>query len=426
MLSKLRQGLRRLLGRARRDERGGVAVMVAVMLPVLFGFAAFAIDGSHLYAQKTMLQNTADAAARAAIRKLPTLADVRSRAIDLAHQNMPVAAYGEVVTDATIDTGHYENGVFTATNSPGANAVRVVAARAVPLSIASIFGMATADVNAQAIALLTNSQGYEACVLALEKVETGIEINGNVSIVMPTCALMANSTAVDAFEVNGNSAYIEVSTIITVGGIDAHPSTLHLGNPPITGASPATDPYGNLPTNFNSLTSRSCPGNKCENRTIQPGRYTNQVTFSGNVTLAPGQYYFQGGIKMSGQVNVTGTDVTVAYSGNVKLSGNNVDFTIKAPTASNSLAQGINGVALYGVGATAQLDINASDAYLDGAIYSPAGFIDIGGNGALAGCSQVVAGTVRMHGTPSARQSCENVPLRGINVGGSSSVALVQ
>lgn len=425
MLSKIGQGLWRLLGRARRDERGGVAVMVAVLLPVLFGFAAFAIDGSHLYAQKTMLQNTADAAARAAIRKLPTLADVRNRAIELAHQNMPATTFGEVVTTATVDSGHYENGVFTVTNSPGANAVRVIAQRAVPLSIGAIFGMTTAEVDAQAIALLTNNAGYEACVLALEKVETGIEINGNVSIVMPTCALMANSTAVDAFEVNGNSAYIEVATIITVGGIDAHPSTLNLGNPPITGASPATDPYGNLPTNFSSLTARSCSGNKCSG-TIQPGRYANQVTFQGNVTLAPGQYYFQGGIKMSGQVNVTGTNVTVAYSGNVKMSGNNVDFTIRAPTASNSLAQGINGVALYGVGATAQLDINASDAYLDGAIYSPAGFIDIGGNGALSGCSQVVAGTVRMHGTPSARQSCENVPLRGINVGGSSSVALVQ
>jgi Flp pilus assembly protein TadG len=426
MTSRSRTHLKAFLGRLKREERGGTAIMVALLLPVLFGFAAFAVDGSHLYAQKTMLQNTADAAARAAIRKLPTLADVRLRAIALAEQNMPPAVYGDVVTNTTVDSGHYEAGVFTVTNSPGANAVRVIATRDVPLSIGAVFGMTTSTVDAQAIALLTNLQGYEACVLALEKVETGIEINGNVSIVMPTCALMANSTAVDAFEVNGNSAYIEVSTIITVGGIDAHPNTLHLANPPITGASPATDPYGNLPTSFTGLTSRSCPGNKCQDRTIQPGRYTNQVTFSGDVTLAPGMYYFQGGIKMSGQVNVTGTDVTMAYSGNVKLSGNNVDFTIKAPKTASTLAQGINGVALYGLGTTAQLDINASDAYLDGAIYSPQGFIDIGGNGALSGCSQVVAGTVRMHGTPSARQSCENVPLRGINVGGGSSVALVE
>jgi hypothetical protein len=137
-------------------------------------------------------------------------------------------------------------------------------------------------------------------------------------------------------------------------------------------------------------------------------------------------YYFANGIKMDGQVNVTGNGVTLAYSGNTKLSGNNVSFTITAPTTATSTSEGINGVALYGLGATAELNINAADSYLDGAIYSPQGYVDVGGNGALAGCSQLVAGTIRLHGTPSQLQSCEDVPLRDITVGGTHTVSLVQ
>lgn len=419
-------GLRRLLGRLQREERGGTAIMVGLLLTVVLGFAGFAIDGTHLYAQKTMLQNTADAAARAAVNKLPTLANVRSRAIEIAEMNMPPVTYGDVVISTEVESGFWSNGTFTVTNAPGANAVRVIARRSVPMTTSAVFGISSSEVAAQAIALLTNIPGYEACVLALEQIETGIEVNGNVDIVVPTCTLMANSAATDAFVVNGTSAYIEAYTIVTVGGISAHPDTLNLTIEPITGAKPATDPYADLPTSFSSLTARSCPSNKCQDTTIQPGYYSSEITFTGNVTLAPGMYYFASGIKMDGQVNVTGNGVTVGYSGNAKLAGNNVAFNITAPTTSTSTSQGINGVALYGLGPTAELNINAADSYLDGAVYSPQGYIDVGGNGALAGCSQVVAGTIRLHGTPSQLQSCEDVPMREINVGGTHTVSLVQ
>ena len=416
----------RLLGRLQREERGGTAIMVGLLLPVLFGFAAFAIDGSHLYAQKTMLQNTADAAARAAIYELPTLANARSRAIEIAELNMPPAAYGDVVVATDVESGFWSDGTFTVTNAPGANSVRVIARRDVPLTAAAIFGMTTSEVNAKAIALLTNVPGYDACVLALEQIETGIVVDGNVDIILPTCTLMANSEAVDAFVVNGNSAYIEAFTIVTVGGLVAHEDTLNLTVEPITGAKPATDPYADLPTSFSGLTAQSCPSDKCKDMTIQPGLYSNQMTFTGNVTLAPGLYYFANGIKMDGQVNVTGNGVTLAYSGNTKLAGNNVTFSITAPTTATSTSEGFNGVALYGVGATAELNINASDSYLDGAVYSPQGYVDVGGNGALAGCSQMVAGTIRLNGTPSQLQTCEDVPLRDIVVGGSYMVSLVE
>jgi hypothetical protein len=51
-------------------QRGAVAIIVALSLPVLIGFAGLALDGGHLYIEKTELQNATDACALAASREL--------------------------------------------------------------------------------------------------------------------------------------------------------------------------------------------------------------------------------------------------------------------------------------------------------------------------------------------------------------------
>ena len=49
----------------REKERGAIAVLVALLMVVLLGFAAIAVDQGMLYAQKAQMQNGADAAALA-------------------------------------------------------------------------------------------------------------------------------------------------------------------------------------------------------------------------------------------------------------------------------------------------------------------------------------------------------------------------
>ncbi|MCZ2810083.1 pilus assembly protein TadG-related protein [Modestobacter sp. VKM Ac-2979] len=57
--------LRRLGPRRLADERGAVAVLVAILLVPLLGFAAIAVDVASLYADREQLRNAADAAALA-------------------------------------------------------------------------------------------------------------------------------------------------------------------------------------------------------------------------------------------------------------------------------------------------------------------------------------------------------------------------
>jgi hypothetical protein len=72
--------------RSLRNERGGVLVMVAVMLPVLLGFAALVIDVGHAYQLRRHLQASADAAALAGAQELPNVsnAEAAARAYDAA------------------------------------------------------------------------------------------------------------------------------------------------------------------------------------------------------------------------------------------------------------------------------------------------------------------------------------------------------
>ena len=76
---------------SRREQRGAVAIVVALSLAVLVGFAGLALDGGRLYVNKTELQNAADACALAASLEL-------TGAPNIPTSNFPIAdAAGRLV-----------------------------------------------------------------------------------------------------------------------------------------------------------------------------------------------------------------------------------------------------------------------------------------------------------------------------------------
>lgn len=75
---------------SRRHERGAVAVIVALLVPVLFGASALAIDISMLTHQRQNLSNALDAAAQAGAYALPTdFNAARAATLTFAQANDP-------------------------------------------------------------------------------------------------------------------------------------------------------------------------------------------------------------------------------------------------------------------------------------------------------------------------------------------------
>src|SRR5438067_6069672 len=73
--------------RPRRSERGQVIMLAALVLPLLLGMAALAVDVGGYSAHRRDLQNAADAIALAAARDLPSATDAQTTANVYAAKN---------------------------------------------------------------------------------------------------------------------------------------------------------------------------------------------------------------------------------------------------------------------------------------------------------------------------------------------------
>ncbi len=151
------------------NRQGATAVTVAILIVVLVGSAALALDIGHLVVVRNELQNAADAGALNGARVLYALnADGHVTGINLdaktAAQTAAIANYSdksavEVDVAADVQTGNWDGNTFTP-STPGneanlafVNAVRVTAHRSAAYSIlAGIFGYSSFPALASAIA----------------------------------------------------------------------------------------------------------------------------------------------------------------------------------------------------------------------------------------------------------------------------------
>jgi Flp pilus assembly protein TadG len=127
-------------------ERGGIAVIVAILMVVMLGFAALSIDVAKLYAERAQLQNGSDAAALMMAQKCakndadtecspasPLAADLANKnAID-GLSNVKSIALDKINRTVTVTAGAKESGA---------------AANAVSLFFAGVLGIPSAEVNA--------------------------------------------------------------------------------------------------------------------------------------------------------------------------------------------------------------------------------------------------------------------------------------
>ncbi len=150
-----------------RDEAGSVAIAAALLLPVLIGIGAFAVDVSHSRLVKNRLQSAVDAGALAAVQTLEDQAVARARAVEYAGLNAP-EGFGAITTPADVVFGAFDpsDGSFVP-STVDVNAIRVLAVRdaargnASPRFLSAIWGEAPTPISAVAIAARTITSVYQ-------------------------------------------------------------------------------------------------------------------------------------------------------------------------------------------------------------------------------------------------------------------------
>ena len=138
-------------------REGKIVVLTAVLLPVLFGMAAFAIDIGYIGFSRSRLQAAAEAAALAAVGELPNGAGAITRAQDLGQLNF-ADVYPNIVATQDVEFGRWEDGAFVSSTASEATAVRVTArlseenGNSLALFLGKMLGTSQANLAASAIA----------------------------------------------------------------------------------------------------------------------------------------------------------------------------------------------------------------------------------------------------------------------------------
>jgi Flp pilus assembly protein TadG len=149
----------------RRAERGSIAVVVAIMLPVIFGLAGLVVDVGSWYLTRAQLQNAADAAALAGAADLPGDPSAAATAAQtLADRNVS----GATVTSVTPYNG-------------SSSEIQVTVSKRATVSFASIVGVSAPTITATAVA--STAQGTGSFVYAASTACNAISItsSGNMS-----------------------------------------------------------------------------------------------------------------------------------------------------------------------------------------------------------------------------------------------------
>jgi len=120
----------------RRDERGQAIVLMTLSLVVIMGMATLVLDVGNWYHTKRRLQGTADAAALAGAQLLPNdSSGAQSQALAYANKNGGDVAGGNITVSSTVLSN---------------DTISVRARKTDPGIFSSIFGIASADIDARA------------------------------------------------------------------------------------------------------------------------------------------------------------------------------------------------------------------------------------------------------------------------------------
>jgi len=334
---------------AKSGEKGQVLVILVLVMVVLLGFTALAIDGGMTMMTRKRAQNSADAAAMAAALALSS-----GNSWSQAHQ---------IALDTATRNGFPDdaNNDLEVTNPPGRGVyvgddeyVQVVITTTIETNFAHFVydGLQRNTILATA-RIIPSSNIFAGNAIAALSPDAcnALWISGNsLDVSVDGGNVFSNSTGTDASNcesgVQSGSSDLDFTItdgeIVTVGEFDSQDTSLDVDPGVTEGASQL--PLPSVPSpDCTTMTTREFDKHADPDDDgivrLRPGRYTNEIKITGDKwELRPGMYCLEDGfVVLGGEVTVGGTltdDGTIDGSGSM-LYVKGGDFTMSAGSTIN-------------------------------------------------------------------------------------------
>ena len=446
----------RLFADVLRDREGAVAVLLAIALSAIVGFAGLGSEVASWYYTKRSMQGAADSAATTAAAELAaaTISGSSVTSTQLTNAGRSVAATYNFPNGTASTTVAVNNPPATTANLNGCSSpfsafncyVEVVISQPQTALLSALFMSTGPTITSRAVALANVTAADQGCVLALDRnSDVGLTTSGNPSLTFNSCALYVNSPLTPgAVSMNG-SATINTAAAYISGSLSGSGLTATDGI--FTGVNPIGDPYAGVSVSWPSPKPDASSNKNCDQNGYKPKKdetisatsgkpyvFCNGIKITGGTTvnLCPGTYIIdQGALDLqSGTINAppssgcggTSGGVTIILSNDnggapadVKINGN-FNLTITAPTSG-----AYSGIALFQdrlacAGCSNKIN-GGSTSNITGAIYFPTNAVEYAGGASAGGavCTQLIAYTITFKGNSTFNSNCNSAGTKTIN-----------
>jgi len=222
MRSDFERWLRSATERFWRDERGIGAIMVALSLTILVGFAGLGVETGLWYSIKRQNQSAADAAALSAAYEI--LAGNTSVTTNLTPAATRAATQNGYTGNTPVVTYPYSDSIVT-------NAVKVTLDKPQPTLLAGLF-LPSVTIETKAVARVFPAA--PGCILTLSTTGEDVEVSGSSTLSAPDCSVMAASTDNCAINDHDAGGDITAKYLVTAGQVSYGTgcTTVNPTNPP--------------------------------------------------------------------------------------------------------------------------------------------------------------------------------------------------
>ena len=416
------------LRRFTKDDRGAIAIIIALSLPVIIGIMGLGVDATNWYLSKRKSQTAVDAAALSGVLTLhytKNSSTAKDAAKLAAGDNGFVDGQATPGAGAPTITPHIPpiQGKYIGSDK----AVELVIEQPQIAFLAHLVFKGAVNISTRAVAITKNVPGVY-CVTSLNQEEQGAIDTGGNAVVNMGCGMIANSQHNGAVDIYG-TAEITASPVAAVGGVvTTGGGTIH--GTPLNWQPPSEDPFGPDGRDLQVPAFSGCDHNTNvgKDEDFAPSIagdifvFCKDVSLKTNHDFADGIYIFDGAdLHINATATVTGDNVTFIFTGSgsnygqVDINGAaQIDLSATNYDTTSRFGSNFAGILFYqdqnapiDTSESANLFNGTSDMQLQGALYFPnQGLSFKGNNTATSACLTIVSQIVSFKGNANMGNNC--------------------